>query len=137
MIPVLLATVIAAYGVWYGLFVKEFKAVHPWTGRTKYRYQPKPYLRAIVVAVSLTILITVVAEPLRLLGTHMTINTNIVGWFRLLLFAVGAVYLWRSALSPKGNEPRGRSDRAVRLFGAVLLSAVVIYFLGFGLGFYR
>jgi len=29
------------------------------------------------------------------------------------------------------------SDRALRLFGAVQLSAVVIYFLGFGLGLYR
>jgi hypothetical protein len=66
MVTVLLATVVAAYGVWYGLFAKEFRAVHPWTGRTKYRYKPKPYLRAIVVAVSLTILIAGVAEFLRL-----------------------------------------------------------------------
>jgi hypothetical protein len=66
MITVLLAAVIAAYGVWYGLFAKEFKAVHPWTGRTKYQYKPNPYLRAVVVAVSLTILIAAVAELLRL-----------------------------------------------------------------------
>jgi hypothetical protein len=66
MIPVLLATVTAAYGVWYGLFAKEFKAVHPWTGRTKHRYKPKPYLRGMVVAVSLTILIAGVAEILKL-----------------------------------------------------------------------
>jgi hypothetical protein len=66
MIPVLFATAIAAYGVWYGLFAKEFKAVHPWTGRTKYRYKPKPYQRAMVVAVSLTILIAGVVEVLRL-----------------------------------------------------------------------
>jgi hypothetical protein len=66
MIPVFLATAVAAYGVWYGLFVKEFKAVHPWTGRTKYRYKPKPYVRVMVVAVSLAILIGGVAEMLRL-----------------------------------------------------------------------
>jgi hypothetical protein len=66
MILVVLATVVAAYGVWYGLFAREFKAVHPWTGRTKYRYKPNPYLRAIVVAASLTILIAGVAEILRL-----------------------------------------------------------------------
>jgi hypothetical protein len=66
MIPVFLATVIAAYGVWYGLFAKEFKAVHPWTGRTKNRYKPKPYLRAMVVVVSLTILIAGVVEILSL-----------------------------------------------------------------------
>jgi hypothetical protein len=66
MILVLFATVIAAYGVWYGLFAKEFKAVHPWTGRTKYRYKPKLWQRALVVAVSLTILISGVAEILRL-----------------------------------------------------------------------
>jgi hypothetical protein len=70
MITVLLATVIAACGVWYGLFAKEFKAVHPWTGRTKYRYKPHPYLRALVVAVSLTILIAGVAELLRLWKSH-------------------------------------------------------------------
>ena len=67
----------------------------------------------------------------------MTINTNIVGWFRLLLFASGAVYLWRSALSPGSGEPKNRFDRGLRIFGAVLLSAVVIYFVGFGLGLYR
>jgi hypothetical protein len=66
MIPVFLATVVAAYGVWYGPFAKEFKAVHPWTGRTKYRYKPKPYLRAMVVAVSLAGLIAGVAEILKM-----------------------------------------------------------------------
>ena len=66
MIIVLLAIVIAAYGVWYGLLAKDFKAVHPWTGRTKYRYKPNPYMRAVVVALSLTILIAGVAELLRL-----------------------------------------------------------------------
>jgi hypothetical protein len=66
MILVLLATLIAAYGVWYGLFAKEFRAVHSWTGRTKYRYKPNPYQRAVVVAVALTILIAGVAELLRL-----------------------------------------------------------------------
>jgi hypothetical protein len=68
MVTVLLATVVAAYGVWCGLFAKEFRAVHPWTGRTKYRYKPKPYLRAMDVAVSLAILIAGVAEFLRLKG---------------------------------------------------------------------
>ena len=38
----LLAIVVAAYGLWYGLFTKEFRAVHPWTGKTKYRYKPSP-----------------------------------------------------------------------------------------------
>jgi hypothetical protein len=66
----------------------------------------------------------------------VTINTNTVGWFRLLLFASGAVYLWRSGLLPKNGEPKGRLDRGLRIFGAVLLSAVVIYFVGFGLGLY-
>ena len=66
----------------------------------------------------------------------MRINTNIAGWFRLLLFAVGAIYLWRSALFPKANEPRKRSDRALRLFAVILLSIAVIYFLGYGLGLY-
>jgi hypothetical protein len=66
MIPVLLATVVAACGVWYGLFAKELKAVQPWTGRTKYRYKPKPYLRAVVVVMSLTILIVGVTQLINL-----------------------------------------------------------------------
>ncbi len=70
MIPVLLATAVAAYGVWHGLFAKEFKAVHPWTGRTKIRYKPSPYLRAMVVAVSLTILIGGGAEFITLWKSH-------------------------------------------------------------------
>jgi len=63
-------------------------------------------------------------------------NTNVPGWSRLLLFAFAAAYLWRSGLSPKKGEPKGRLDRGIRLFGAILLSAVVIYFVGFGLGPY-
>jgi hypothetical protein len=66
MIALLLALVTAAYGIWYGLFAKEFRAVHPWTGRTKYRYKPEPYLRAIVVVSSLAILIAGLAELLRM-----------------------------------------------------------------------
>lgn len=66
----------------------------------------------------------------------MAISHNIGGWVRLLLFASGAAYLWRSGLSPKEGEPKGRLDRGLRVFGAVLLSAVVIYFIGFGLGLY-
>jgi len=65
----------------------------------------------------------------------VTVNTNVVGWFGLLLFASGA-YLWRSGLSPKNGEPKSRLDRGLRVFGAVLLSADVIYFVGFGLGMY-
>jgi hypothetical protein len=53
-----------------------------------------------------------------------------------LLFAMGAAYLWRSALRPHANEPHKNLDRGLRLVGAFLLSIVVIYFLGYGLGLY-
>ena len=66
----------------------------------------------------------------------LTINTNVTRWLRLILFAAGAAYLWRSGLFPRKDDPRGRFDRGVRVFGAVLLSMVVIYFLGYGLGLY-
>jgi hypothetical protein len=49
MIALLLGIVTAAYGIWYGLFDKESRAVHPGTGRTKYRFKFEPYLRAMVV----------------------------------------------------------------------------------------
>jgi hypothetical protein len=66
----------------------------------------------------------------------MMTTTNIVGWFRLIFFASGEAYLWRSGLSPRKGESKSRLDRGLRIFGAVLLSAVVIYFVGFGLGLY-
>jgi hypothetical protein len=53
-----------------------------------------------------------------------------------LVWASGAAYLWRSALFPKQHEPIKQTDRAIRLVGAVLLSSVFIYFVGFGLGLY-
>ena len=56
---------------------------------------------------------------------------------RLVIIAAAAFYLWRSVLSPRGNDPRGLLDRGVRLFGAVLLSYGVIYFSDFGFGLYR
>lgn len=65
LILVFWAAAVAAYGVWYGLFANEFRAVHRWTGKTKYKYRPSWYQRIIVTAVSLTILIAAVAELLR------------------------------------------------------------------------
>jgi len=44
--------------------------------------------------------------------------------------------LWRSGLRPRANEPEKHLDRGLRLVGAFLLSIVVIYFLGYGLGLY-
>jgi hypothetical protein len=67
----------------------------------------------------------------------MKISSNIAGWFKLLIFALGAAYLWRSGLSPRKNEPQGTFDRSIRVVGAVLLSAVTLYFVGYGLGLYR
>jgi hypothetical protein len=42
-------------------------------------------------------------------------------WLRLLIVATAAFFLWRSAFSPRGDDPRGLLDRAVRLCGALLL----------------
>jgi hypothetical protein len=66
----------------------------------------------------------------------VNVNTNIAGWFRAASFAAAALYLWRSAFFPKGAEPRGKVDRGLRIFGAILLSAVVMYSIGIGLGLY-
>jgi hypothetical protein len=66
----------------------------------------------------------------------MKINTNLVGWLRLLLFAAGAAYLWRSSIFPREGDPKGCFDRTLRIFGAVLLTAITIYFVGYGLGLY-
>jgi hypothetical protein len=50
--------------------------------------------------------------------------------------AVTAAYLWRSGLAPKEGEPRSLFDRPLRIFGAVFISAIVTYFIGYGLGLY-
>jgi hypothetical protein len=39
-------------------------------------------------------------------------RTNVVGSFRLVSFAFGAAYLWRTGLFPKSSEPKERLDRA-------------------------
>ncbi len=61
-----MATVVAAYGVWYGIFATKFTARTPWTGRVKYRYKPSSYQRVMVCAGSLIILIAGLAEVVRL-----------------------------------------------------------------------
>lgn len=68
--------------------------------------------------------------------SFMRINANVAGWFKLLGLGAVALYLWRSSILPGGREPRGRVDRTIRLLGAVLLTLVFVYFLGFGLGFW-
>jgi len=67
----------------------------------------------------------------------VNIATNIIGWGRLLFFGAGAAYLWRSALWPKKDEPQGKIDRSIRVMGAIILSGVTIYFVGYGLGLYN
>jgi hypothetical protein len=66
----------------------------------------------------------------------VTIITLIRFWMLTLLFVWTSVYLWRSALSPKEGEPRSCFDRALRIFGAVFMSAIAIYFIGYGLRLY-
>jgi hypothetical protein len=66
----------------------------------------------------------------------VTINPNIAGWGRVVFFGAGAAYLWRSAFFPKKNEPQGMIDRSIRVTGAVILSAVTLYFVGYGFGLY-
>jgi hypothetical protein len=66
LVIVLMATAVAAYGVWYGIFVNEFTARTPYTGRVKYRYKPSPYQRVMVCAGSLIILISGLVEVVRL-----------------------------------------------------------------------
>jgi hypothetical protein len=56
------------------------------------------------------------------------INTNIVGWLRVPPFALAQRFV--------PQRMANRLDRGLRILGAVLLSAVAIYFVGFGLGLY-
>lgn len=66
----------------------------------------------------------------------MKVSTNIGGWVIELLYCLGAFYLWRSGLRPKATEPQGLVSRSIRVTGAIILSALALYVLGYGLGFY-
>lgn len=66
----------------------------------------------------------------------MKVSTNVGGWVVELMYGFGAFYLWRSALRPRATEPQGAVSRSIRAIGAILLSALALYFLGYGLGFY-
>lgn len=66
----------------------------------------------------------------------MKINTNIFGWIVLLLWAAFCFKLWRSGIKPRPNEPQGKIDRSIRIVGAVLMSVMTIYYIGYGLGLY-
>jgi len=57
-------------------------------------------------------------------------------WLRVALFGIAAAYLWRSAIFPADDEPRGRFDRGLRIFGAILLTVIVIYFIAYGFGLF-
>jgi len=63
---VLLANANAAYGLWFGVYAKEFASRAPFTGRVKYRYKPSTFQRVMVVAGSLIILTAGAAEIVRL-----------------------------------------------------------------------
>ena len=65
-ILVLIATSVAAYGIWYGVYAKEFTARQPYSGRVKHRYKPRTWQRVMVSTVSLVILVAGVAEIVRL-----------------------------------------------------------------------
>ena len=73
-------------------------------------------------------------EPERMV--EMKINTNITGWAIIVFWSFGAFYLWRSAIKPRADEPQGKLARSLRIVGAVMVTLLVGYFVGFGLGFY-
>ena len=66
LVLLFLATATAAYGVWYGVFAREFTARQPYRGRVKYRYRPRTWQRIMVSTVSLLIFIAGVAEIARI-----------------------------------------------------------------------
>jgi hypothetical protein len=59
---------------------------------------------------------------------------SIIAEFILCAVALGIIDLWRSAFSPKGDEPRGLLDRSLRLIGAYFLTIAVLYGIGTSLG---
>jgi hypothetical protein len=52
------------------------------------------------------------------------------------LLGAAVAYLYQSAISPDKSDPQGRMDRALRFFGAVILTIIFIYLVGFMLRFW-
>jgi hypothetical protein len=62
-------------------------------------------------------------------------STNIYGWIRLVGLAGFVAYLYRSAVSPREGDPRGRIDRTIRFIGAIIMAIFFVYGVAFMLGF--
>lgn len=54
----------------------------------------------------------------------------------MAFFALGASYLWRSGLAPRDDEPKGKLDRSIRIVGAILITAMLLFYAGYKLGLY-
>jgi hypothetical protein len=67
----------------------------------------------------------------------MKINGNVGGWVVLLVWAYASFWLWRTGIRPGLKDPQGIVHRAIYIFGAVLMTTITLYFIGYGLGFYR
>jgi hypothetical protein len=56
---------------------------------------------------------------------------------RFLVWSACSLYLWRTALVPKNEEPRGKFDRSLRFLGAMITSWLAIVAIGRSFGFFR
>jgi hypothetical protein len=67
----------------------------------------------------------------------MIIGGEVIGEFILSAVVVGMFGLWRSALSPRGDDPRGLLDRSIRLIGAYGITLLILYAIGVSLGIFK
>ncbi len=67
----------------------------------------------------------------------MKINGNVGGWFVLLVWAYFSFTMWRIGIRPRATDPQGIVHRVIYILGAILMTTVTVYFIGYGLGFYR
>jgi len=67
----------------------------------------------------------------------MKISTNVPGWLILAGWAWLSFRMWRVGIRPRATDPQTMGRRVLHIVGALIFTAMTIYFLGVGLGFYH
>lgn len=65
----------------------------------------------------------------------MTVNYPFL--FRSVIWSGCSIYLWRTALSRKDGERRGRTDTALRFLGTLITLWLAVVAIGRGFGLFN
>ena len=68
---------------------------------------------------------------------RVKISTHVTGWLVWLGWAWLSFRMWQIGIRPRPTDPQTVGRRALHIVGAIIFSALALYFLGVGLGFYQ